>query len=79
MMYKELLRKHVGRKCEISQGQNRCGCEIIIQDNGVHEIINVTDEYVMFSEPPLGNKSDTVIHYRYFLVENTSLLTDVRP
>jgi len=79
MMYKEILRKHIGAKCGINQGQNYAGCEITIQPDGVHEIVDVTDEYVMVSEPPYCTKATTPRLYRIYLIENTSLVTDMKP
>jgi len=78
MMYRELLKKHVGKKCEINQGHNFVGCEIIIQEDGVHEILRVTDEYIVLSEPPCGDKVAPSRLYRIFLIDNTSLVTDMK-
>jgi len=79
MMYKEFLRKHIGKKCEINQGQNYAGCEITIQNDGSHEIIAITDEYVVLSEPLYEIKANTHRYYRVYLIENTSLITDIKP
>ncbi len=79
MMYKELLKKHVGRKCDISQGHNYAGCEIVINDAGVHTILTVSDEYVVFSDIPCGEKPNSILRYCIYLIENTSLVTDIKP
>jgi len=79
MMYKEFLRKHIGKKCEINQGQNYAGCEITISSDGVHEIIAVTDEYVVLSEPIYEVKATSPRFYRVYLIENISLITDIKP
>jgi len=41
--------------------------------------LDVTDEYVMVSEPPYNTKATTPRLYRIYLIENTSLVTDMKP